>query len=208
MEEVHYLLIISAAVLAIASPGPATLAISGMSVSQGRRYGLALASGVLTGSLFWSCSAAFGLGALMYAHAWLFDIFKYLGASYLLYLSYRSMRSAFMHKSAEMTVRKVNTYSAAYLNGLLIHLTNPKAVLFFGSLYSLGVPPETNMFALLKVILTIGCTSAAIFFGYALLFSIEPVREMYAKSRRYFEVAFAVFFGIAACKVLMSRVTT
>jgi threonine/homoserine/homoserine lactone efflux protein len=68
MEEINYLLIVVSAFAAIASPGPATLAISGASMSRGRYFGLSLAAGILTGSLFWSMTAAFGLAAILHAN--------------------------------------------------------------------------------------------------------------------------------------------
>ena len=205
MEEINYLLIALAAVIAIASPGPATLAISGMSMSQGRGHGLLLAAGVLTGSFFWSFSAAFGMGALMYANAWLLEAFRYFGACYLIYLAYKSVCSALSVKQTEVADNSTLGFKAAYLRGLLIHLSNPKAVLFFGSLYSLGVPNEVNAIGLLKVIFTVGLISSCIFIGYALLFSNSKVRELYVKSRRVFESVFAVFFGIAGVKILASK---
>src|SRR3546814_5659941 len=63
-------LILAAALLASASPGPATLAIAGTSMKSGRKYGLTVAAGILTGSLVWSTAAAFGLGAALLANAW------------------------------------------------------------------------------------------------------------------------------------------
>lgn len=208
MEEINYLLIIFAAFIAIASPGPATLAISGISMSHGRGYGLVLALGVLTGSLLWSFSAAFGLGAIMYANSWLFEVFRYFGVCYLLYLSYKSLCSALSSKQAELAVGSATGFKSAYLRGILIHLSNPKAILFFGSLYSLGLPIEVSTSDLLKVIASVGLTSACIFIGYALLFSIPKVRHLYLKSRRVFESAFAVFFGIAGVKILANKLST
>jgi threonine efflux protein len=207
VEEINYLLIIFAAIIAIASPGPATLAISGTSMNQGRVYGLVLATGVLTGSLFWSFSAAFGLGAIMYANAWLFEALRYFGACYLLYLSYKSMRSVLSTSQSVVVDSSVPELKSAYMRGLFIHLSNPKAILFFGSLYSLGLPNEVSTADLLKVIATVGLTSSSIFLGYALLFSIPKMRRLYLKSRRIFESAFAVFFGIAGVKILVSKLT-
>ena len=207
MADIQYLLIISVALLAIASPGPATLAISSMSMDQGRRYGLALAFGVLTGSLLWSVTAAFGLGAIMYANAWLMEVMRYLGAAYLLYLSYKSMRSALRGGSTALPVSKLKQYRSAYVKGLLIHLTNPKAILFFGSLYSLGVSSKATVGDLLTVILTVGCVSATVFLGYAFLFSSAPARKVYVRSRRVFESVLGLLFGLAAVRVLMKSST-
>src|SRR3546814_11448424 len=83
-----------AALVATASPGPATLAIAGTSMASGRRYGLALAAGVTTGSLTWSIAAAAGFSAVMLANAWAFEVLRYAGACYLLFLAFKSARSA------------------------------------------------------------------------------------------------------------------
>ncbi|MCD0504670.1 LysE family transporter, partial [Bordetella petrii] len=66
-SSINLTLILAAALVASASPGPATLAIAGTSMAHGRRAGMAMASGITTGSLCWSCMAAFGLGAVMLA---------------------------------------------------------------------------------------------------------------------------------------------
>jgi threonine efflux protein len=208
MEEINYLLISLAAFIAIASPGPATLAISAISMNQGRRYGLALAFGVLTCSLFWSFSAAFGLAALMYANTWLLETFRYLGTCYLLYLSYTSVRSALSVRQTVVDINAISGCKLAYIRGLLLHLSNPKAMLFFGSLYTFGLPKEVDTINLLKVIATIGLTSACIFIGYALLFSIPIIRHIYIKSRRIFESICALFFGVAGVKILANKLSS
>ncbi|WAM52952.1 LysE family translocator [Vreelandella venusta] len=205
MEEINYLLIIVSAVAAIASPGPATLAIAGASMNHGRYFGLYLAAGVLTGSLFWSTSAAFGLAAILHGNAWLFEVLRYCGAFYLLYLALKSLRSAFNANTLHLPKMQVTSVNGTYLHGLLIHLTNPKPVLFFGSLFSIGVPATANPSELLSVILVVGLVSSSVFFGYAFLFSHERVRQIYLKSKVIFESVFALFFGVASIKLLISK---
>ena len=87
-------LILSAAFVASASPGPATLAIANASMQAGRKAGLALALGVSTGSLAWSIAAALGLAAIMASSAWALDVLRYAGAAYLMFLAFKSARSA------------------------------------------------------------------------------------------------------------------
>ena len=195
MEEINYLLIITSAFAAVASPGPATLAIAGTSMGYGRYIGLSLAAGVLTGSLFWSVSAAFGLAAILHTNVWFFEILRYCGALYLLYLAFKSLRSAFSSTILELPNNKVATAKGNYLKGLLIHLTNPKAILFFGALYSIGVPATAKPIELLSVILAVGSVSLLVFFGYAILFSNRVARQVYLKSKVVFESVFSLFFG-------------
>ena len=135
MVEINYFLIITAAFFAVASPGPATLSIAGTSMSQGRLHGATLAAGTLTGSFFWSCSAAFGLSAIMYTNVWLFELVRYIGACYLIFLAYKAARSVMSDKDMEISDISSSGFMKTYLRGVAIHLTNPKAILFFGSLY-------------------------------------------------------------------------
>ena len=205
MEHINYLVILMAALVAVASPGPATLAITSVAINQGRAHGIMLAIGIWCGSLFWSCTAAFGLGAVMSANIWLFEILRYAGAGYLLFLAYKAAFSAVRGKTLQTANIATASLPKSYLKGLAIHLTNPKAILFFSALYAIGVPHHIGVAGLLKVIAVVALQSGVIFVGYALLFSTQKARAMYLKLNRAFDIVFGTFFGIAGVKVLMSR---
>lgn len=204
MDDINLPIILLAALVASASPGPATLAIAGTSMAAGRKSGLAVAAGVTSGSLMWSVSAALGLGVLMLAHVWVFEIIRYFGAAYLMYLAYKSAKSALSSK--ELAAKGMTgSLNSLYTKGLALHLTNPKAVLFFGSLYAIGIPATATPSDLVTVILAVGALSFTVFHGYALIFSTPVMTRLYVRMRRWFEAAFAVGFGIAGFKILMSR---
>jgi threonine efflux protein len=210
MQEIQYALILIGAFVAMASPGPATLAIASSSMNQGRVQGLALASGILTGSLFWSCSAAFGLGAVLFSNVWLFESLRYVGAAYLLFLAYKSCRSAMANKTDEnkmlaMTETKQTSLRSAYFRGLAIHLTNPKAILFLGSLFAMGMPSSVSTQGLLSVIALLTIQSACINLGYAVLFSNQRIRQGYFKMKLAFDTVFTLMFGAAGIKILLSK---
>ncbi len=202
IEDINFPLILFAALLATASPGPATLAIAGTSMNSGRKYGLVMASGVTSGSLIWSVSAAFGLGAIMLANAWAFEILRYFGAGYLLFLAYKSFRSALKPSTVNLSQISTHSMKSAYFKGLALHVTNPKAILFFGSLYSIGVPPNVQPEGLALVIGAIGLQSLLLFHGYAFLFSSARVTAGYARMKRWFEAVFSLAFGAASLKIL------
>lgn len=203
--DVNLPLILLAALVASISPGPATLAIAGTSMASGRTSGLALASGITTGSLMWSVAAALGLGGLMLANAWVFELIRYFGAAYLMYLAYKAARSAFSSKNLA-TRSFAGGKRSLYAKGLALHLTNPKAILFFGSLFSIGLPPGTDVANLALVIGAVGFQSFIVFHGYALLFSSKAMTRIYLKLRRGFEGVFAIGFGAASLKILTARV--
>ena len=204
IEHINLPLILLAALATVASPGPATLAIAGTAMERGRAHSLALALGVLTGSFTWSISAALGLGALMMTHGWIMEGLRYLGAAYLAFLAFKSARSA--SRSGGLKTRTFSgSRASVYRKGLALHLTNPKAIFFFASLYTIGVPPEATPLEFVVVIAAVGAQSAVIFCSYAVLFSAPAVTRVYMRARRGFEAVFALGFGLASLKVLTSR---
>lgn len=203
--DINLPLILLAALVASASPGPATLAIAGTSMGSGRASGLSLASGITIGSLMWSVSAALGLGAVMLANAWMFEVVRYFGAAYLMFLAYKSARSALSRKDIA-TKPMTGSKSRLFTKGLLLHVTNPKAILFFGSLYSLGIPVGSSIGDLAIVIIAVGIQSVLIFYGYAILFSSKAMTRVYLRLRRWFEGAFAIGFGAASFKIITAKI--
>lgn len=203
--HVHLSLIMVAALIAVASPGPATLAIAGTSMRAGRRIGWALAAGILTGSLVWSIGAAAGLSAVMLANVWLLEMIRYCGAAYLLFLALKSARSALTPGDTVPQGLAATSRRGAYARGLALHLTNPKAILFFGSLYAFGVPADADLSDIALIVVAIACQSAVVFFGYAILFSNPAVVRGYLRLRRWFEGVFALAFGYAGVKILTAK---
>jgi threonine/homoserine/homoserine lactone efflux protein len=184
------------------------LAIAGTSIRAGRRTGLVFAAGVVTGSLTWSIGAAAGLSAVMLANAWLIEIVRYCGAAYLLFLAFKSARSALTPGETELPGFAAASARRAYARGLALHLTNPKAILFFGSLYSFGVPADASLSDLAMIVALVGVQSAIVLHGYAVLFSNPVVVRGYLKLRRWFDGAFALAFGYAGVKILTAKLQT
>ncbi|MEO1912028.1 MAG: LysE family transporter [Paracoccus sp. (in: a-proteobacteria)] len=198
--EVNLLLVLLAAFVASASPWPATLAIAGTSMVFGRSSGLPIASGITVGSLTWSVAAALGLGTIMLANVWLFEMIRYGGAAYLIYLAYQSARSALSRNDVPMKSMTGNP-STLFAKGPMLHITNPKSILFFGSLYSMAIPAGTPIGEPVVVIAAVGIQSIVIFHGYALLFSSKTIARLYRRVRRVFKGLFAVGFGAAGIKI-------
>jgi len=205
MSDVNFPLILTAAFMATASPGPSTLAIAGTAMANGRAQALALVTGIVCGSWSWSVAAALGLGAVMQANAWTFELLRYFGAGYLLFLAYKSARSAMSSGQAKLRSVSAGNYRAAYGKGLAMHLTNPKAILFFGALFSVGVPISATPLQIASVVVAVGLQSLCVFVAYALLFSNGRIVEVYLRLKRWFEGAFALAFGIAGVALLARR---
>lgn len=198
----------AAYLVAVVSPGPATLALAATSMTSGRAAGLALAAGVYTASFFWACLTSLGLAAILTAYAGILTVLKVVGGLYLLWLAWKSFRSAL--KSSELHLAELAQRQPSlrqlYFRGLAIHLTNPKAILAWLSMLSLGVPqgaPPSVIVLFIGVALVIGCTT---FFGMALVFSTESIRRGYTSARRYVDAFVGLFFVAAGVKLLTARI--
>lgn len=184
------------------SPGPATLAISGTAMSAGRSAGVAISLGVLAGSATWGLSAALGMSALMLANAWLFEVIRYAGAAYLLYLAFKSFKSALRPKAVTIAPQ---SNERLFLKGFLIHLTNPKAILAWGAIYAIALPQGADSALVWNLFAMLVLTSMLVFVGYGVLFSHPAIARGYLASKRWFDGVFALLFGAASLKILTAR---
>ena len=193
--------------LAGGSPGPATMGIAGTAMSAGRPQALAFALGILAGSASWGIAAALGLSAIMLANAWVFEAIRYAGAAYLGWLAFKALRRAVASDgSGTMGIPHRGGFGRLFTKGALIHLTNPKAVLSWGSIYAIIAPPTATPATLFGYFALLYAGSIVIFIGYAFLFSSGRMVRAYQRAQRWFDLGFAGFFGFASFKILTARV--
>ncbi|MEM7777660.1 MAG: LysE family translocator [Pseudomonadota bacterium] len=186
------------------SIGPNILAIIGTSMERGRRQGVALALGVGTGSGIWAALTVIGLTALVTAYAWAVTLLKIFGAVYLLWLAYKSLKSAMAQKvDMTATVAKGNSL---YRRGLLIQMTNPKAALHWIAIVGIGLGPDAPMWIGILLIVSTTCLSILGHLAYAFTFSTQPVVVFYRRARRWIDGLLGLFFTVAAFKLATSRI--
>ena len=167
MTDLVAFLAISAVV--IATPGQDTALTVRSSLSGGRLAGIATAVGVATGQSVWTLAASTGLAALLVASEPVFEGLRVLGAAYLMYLGAHSLVAAIrgQHREREGVDTKLQP-RAAYRQGLLSNLGNPKMVIFFTSLLPQFVGVESAPFAPL---LLLGLAFCAMTFLWLALYS-------------------------------------
>jgi len=194
--------------LGTASPGPSNLAIMGLAMRQGRLPALTLAAGVITGSLFWALIVATGISSLLLAYAHALIAIKVAGGCYLLYMAFKAAKGARRKGEAEIPDPKISAVVPLrkyYLRGLFLHLANPKAILVWLAIISLGIHADASPWVLPFIVGGCACIGVVVFSSYALLFSTPTLSRAYLKSRRGIEGFFALFFTIAGIKLLLSR---
>jgi threonine/homoserine/homoserine lactone efflux protein len=121
---------ISASLLLAVTPGPGVLYIVGRSLAQGRGAGLASVAGVALGNLANALIAAFGLSALFAISALAFDLVRFAGAAYLVYLGLRFLREPVAAQPGLLPPVRLRRL---FGDGLLVALLNPKTTLFFAA---------------------------------------------------------------------------
>ena len=162
---------LAVAVVVIVTPGPDTALTIRNALVGGRRGGILTAAGVVTGLATWALAASTGVAALLQASAPAFLALKLAGAAYLAYLGAHSLVRAVRRRAhADLPGRLPTAAPAAYRQGLLSNLGNPKIAVFFVSLLPQFTPRGQASFAAL---LGLGLVFSAMTFvwltGYAVL---------------------------------------
>lgn len=194
-------------ILAGGSPGPATMGIAGTSMAQGRAAGLAFALGICAGSAVMGIAAALGLSAIMLANPWVFEVIRYLGVAYLGWLALKALRRALAGDDVALGNPVSGSPGTVFSKGVAIHLTNPKAIISWGSIYAIVAPADAGVITLMGYFALLYAGSLIVFIGYAFMFSSERAVATYRRSRRWFDLGFAGFFGLAGYKILTARLS-
>ena len=142
------------------TPGPAVLLVLATALRRGPRASVFSMFGILSANTIYFALSATGLGAVLLASYRIFFLVKWAGAAYLIYLGVRALLS----KSSSLggsEVAREGSRSAWRLigDGLLLQLSNPKAVVFFAALLPQFIDPRGDLAVQLFVL---GCTSIVI----------------------------------------------
>jgi len=111
-------------------PGPAVLYITARSANQGRLAGLVSVLAIETANLLQALAAALGLSAILLSSALAFDMVKYIGAAYLIFLGIRKLLASDEEATGTGSLKQESLWRI-YWQGLVINLLNPKTALFF-----------------------------------------------------------------------------
>jgi len=154
-------LFLSAALVLLLIPGPAVLYITARSASQGRIAGLISVLAIETANFIQAVAAALGLSAILLSSALAFDVVKYLGAAYLIYLGVRKLMAS--EDAVETAGFKRESLARIYWQGLAINILNPKTAFFFLAFLPQFVDPALGNVTAQTLLL------GAIFVGMAII---------------------------------------
>jgi threonine/homoserine/homoserine lactone efflux protein len=213
MFGIHDLaLYVLATVLLAVTPGPDTALVFAQSLRHGARGGITAACGTATGCVVHVTAASIGLSALLAASATAFNILKWAGAAYLLFIGVRTIltsgRTAPGAAAAPAPAARPFRWSSVYGTGFLTNVLNPKVAVFFVAFLpqfvSAGATGAPFGFAVLGLIL--------IAVGFAWLAGVSLLASRSARMlggrltlRRWVERSLGVAFVVLAAKLALTE---
>lgn len=124
-------LFFSASLVLLVTPGPAVIYIVTRSVAQGRRAGVVSSLALSVGNTFQVAAAAYGISMLLDSSMLAFNVVKFMGAGYLVYLGVRRLMEGGRSGGAEIMEKE--GLSRIFRQGVIVNLLNPKTAVFFFS---------------------------------------------------------------------------
>ena len=211
IEYVHqywleFLTIASVHLLAVASPGPDFAIVLKHSISFGRRAAIITSIGIGVGILIHVGYSLLGIGILIKTTPVLFQVFSYIAAMYLLYLGLGAIRSSASKHLNSVEFKKtmhIISDNKAFMVGFLTNGLNPKATLFFLSVFAVVVSPDTPNAIKLGYGLYLAVATGIWFCVLSLFLSSKRVRRYIAKKGYWFDRGMGVVLILLAIKLVM-----
>lgn len=189
----------------VISPGPSVALILAVATSRGRLPSVTTAFGVACGSIILATATVIGITALLAQVAELMTVLRFVGAGYLLWLAYRAFARAARPTDLHVADVPQRSLWKMGLAGFLLQVTNPKAILFWLAIASLGGIGGAPWPVIVLFIAGSFVNSFVGHAGWALLLSSGPIRRGYARARRGVEAALGGFFAFAAFQLAAAR---
>jgi threonine/homoserine/homoserine lactone efflux protein len=151
---------VGVAVVVVVTPGPDTALTLRNALVGGRRAGVLTAVGVVGGQAIWTLATSAGIAALLVASRPAFTALRYAGAAYLIYLGLRSLLAAARGGRVPPPDRGTEPPPrvAAFRQGVISNLANPKSAVFFTSLLPQFVPAGGTSFLALLALGLVYCS--------------------------------------------------
>lgn len=191
---------------ALITPRPDFFLVSQTAVSRSRKDAVLVAFGICLGAMVWSLLALMGLNIIFEKMAWLKQGLLVAGGLYLCWLGYQMLRSAF--SKGEQSIKQIVLPQSPYLffmKGLLTNLSNPKAVIYFGSVFSLFLanPLFDQHHSLLFIIIAI--ETLLWFLVVAFVFSLPTFRTAYQNFAKWIDGISGGIFTLLGVYLIGSR---
>ena len=152
----HFETFLLTGILLNITPGNDTIFILSRSIAQGRKAGIVSALGIGTGSIVHTLLAAFGLSLIIAESILIFNMIKYAGAAYIIYIGWKMLFGKSQMNTDLPASNKSANYVKIYRDGIITNVLNPKVALFFIAFLPQFIDP--NLRNTMLPFLTLGIT--------------------------------------------------
>jgi threonine/homoserine/homoserine lactone efflux protein len=186
-------------IVAVISPGPSFLITARTSVAKSRLDGIKVALGLAAGSVVWSSLALLGLNAVFHALPAVFMVMKVVGALFILWIAYQIFRHAAEPVEIEGSG---GTTASPFLKGFTTQMSNPKAAVFFGSIFIAMLPNVIPPWLAVALIAVVFFNEIWWYIIVALFFGAGPVRRFYIRTKVWIDRLTGLFLGTLGLRLL------
>ncbi|ATX85618.1 threonine export protein RhtC [Klebsiella aerogenes] len=194
-------------IIALMSPGPDFFFVSQTAVSRSRKEAMMGVLGITCGVMVWAGVALLGLHLIIEKMARLHTLIMVGGGIYLCWMGYQMLRGALKKNdlaAAEPQVELARS-GRSFLKGLLTNLANPKAIIYFGSVFSLFVGDNIGAGARWGIFLLIVLETLAWFTIVASLFALPKMRRGYQRMAKWIDGIAGTLFAGFGIHLIISR---
>lgn len=200
MQLENWFMFCSIALLATATPGPAALLVSINSLSFGFKKSIYTVLGNVTGLFIMSTLSVLGLSAVVLHSTVAFTIIKLLGVAYLAYLGFKFWVNGVGIIEIDSTKKSKGSSLSLYTQGVLVALTNPKAVIFTTALFpQFIVAADPLMFQFSILVLSFMLLSFICLSSYALVAQRAKARTINTRVQKLLGKIFGATFIGSGC---------
>ena len=199
----------AACVVLTATPGPDMLLIASRSLSQGRAAGFLTLAGILLGTYCHALAAALGLSQLLVVVPVAYEVIRWAGCTYLLYLAWKTIRSrSSASPTLDTTIRKFSL-RRIFGEGLATNILNPKMALFVLALFPQFTHPESGSLIIQMIILATVLNGIGLIVNGSVILLSGSIRSRVGGLTRFRKLPqyllATVFAGLACRLALGSR---
>lgn len=193
---------------ALVTPGPDFFMVSQTAISRSRQQAIFVVFGITLAIFLWALFALLGLNYIFEKFVWLKKVLLVLGGIYLCWLGLQMLRSAFSKKQEKLDIQTIELPQSNlrfFLQGLLTNISNPKAVIYFGSVFSmfLANPAFNDSHALLLFVVTV--ESLLWFLFVVFIFSLPSFKRAYQKSTKWIDGIVGGLFSVFGGYLIFSK---
>lgn len=192
-------------ILGAMSPGPAFVLIARLAVAHGRDAAWPAIAGLALGAVLWTAAAIWGLQTVFATLPWIERALPLAGGAFLIYLALMIWRAA---PAPPPRMDAAAVAPSGFLHAFLLQVSNPKIMVFFGSIFMAVLPPQMPLWVELAILAMILCNEFAWYGIVASIFGSAPARAAYAGAKIWIDRAMAALLAALGLRLVAAMLSS